>query len=88
MGVIVCGIDVKGVLYVINFDMLFMEYGGIEEYIYWIGCIGCIGYKGVVISFMMECDEFIVDVFICFLFEIEQDIFDFFESYVFVGEVC
>lgn len=51
MDIVLRGIDVDGVIYVINFD-LFDE---VESYVYWIGWIVWVGKSGIVIFF---CDFF------------------------------
>lgn len=49
---VVCGIDIEGLLCVINIDLLWF----VEDYVYWIGCIGCVGKLGEVILFV-SCEE-------------------------------
>lgn len=45
LDVVVCGLDILEVSYVFNFDVL----SYVEDYVYCIGWMGCVGCKGIVI---------------------------------------
>lgn len=81
-GVTARGIDVKGVLHVINYD--FPQ--DIESYTHRIGRTGRAGWRGVATSFMTERDAPMSEILTKFLIETDQDIPDFLKSYVPVGE--
>ncbi|KAM0356179.1 hypothetical protein ACHAPU_000574 [Fusarium lateritium] len=85
-GVTARGIDVQNVLHVINYDLPSIDYGGIEEYTHRIGRTGRIGHRGVATSFFSERDEPMASVLTRTLLETDQEIPDFFQSYVPEGE--
>lgn len=47
--VVVWGLDIFGVIYVYNYDILF----DLDFYVYWIGWMGWVGYYGVFLIFVM-----------------------------------
>lgn len=49
MDVVGCGIDVFGILYIINYDVLYFS----EDYVYCVGWIGRMGCEGVVYIFVI-----------------------------------
>lgn len=51
--VVVCGIDIDNVDFVINFDLFY----SVDIYLYCIGCIVCVGKKGLVI-FLVEVYDY------------------------------
>lgn len=53
------GIDVDGVSYVINYDL----FNIVESYVYCIGCMGRVGFVGIVIVFCDQSEiEYLVDI--------------------------
>lgn len=40
--IVVCGIDISELFIVVNLDLFNM----VVDYVYWIGCIGCVGVSG------------------------------------------
>ncbi|KAI2639402.1 P-loop containing nucleoside triphosphate hydrolase protein [Xylaria nigripes] len=75
------GIDVRNVMYVINYDLPSMEHGGIQEYIHRIGRTGRMGHHGLATSFYCEHDEPIAELLTMTLMETGQEIPDFLERY-------
>lgn len=53
---VVCGIDIEGVLYVINVEVLYE----LDFFIYWVGCIGCNGLNGIVIILYLLVDDEVI----------------------------
>jgi ATP-dependent RNA helicase DDX3X len=81
-GVTARGIDVKGVFHVINYDLP----QDIEDYTHRIGRTGRAGWRGVATSFMTERDAPMSETLTKFLIETDQDVPDFLQSYVPIGD--
>lgn len=64
--VVVCGIDIFDVSYVFNFDMLCSG----DIYLYCIGCIVCVGCKGIVILLVEVYDYLLLGKVGCYIEEL------------------
>ena len=80
-GVSARGLDIDGVMHVINFDLPNMDHGGISEYIHRIGRTARIGNDGLATSFYNERNEEMAPVLVKILMETEQPVPDFLEAY-------
>lgn len=87
-GVSARGLDVSGVMHVINFDMPSTQYGGIEEYTHRIGRTGRIGNHGLATSFYNERDEELAPSLVKTLLETRQEVPDFLEEHIPEGFVA
>lgn len=81
-GVSARGLDVAGVMHVINFDLPSPQYGGIEEYTHRIGRTGRIGNTGLATSFFNDRDEDLGPQLVMTLLETRQKVPDFLEKHV------
>lgn len=75
--VVGCGIDVKGIDFVVNYELSYT----IENYIYRIGRIGRVGCKGIVVSFFMSDDCDIMYEFKEFFIESKNYVLDVLVNY-------
>lgn len=80
-GVAARGIDVKNVMYVINYDLPSTMHGGIDEYVHRIGRTGRLGHMGMATSFFNERNDDIAPELVKLLMETEQEIPDFLEDF-------
>jgi ATP-dependent RNA helicase DDX3X len=71
------GLDVRGVMHVINFDLPTAQHGGIDEYVHRIGRTARIGNEGLATSFFNESNSDIADDLITVLEECNQKVQDF-----------
>lgn len=56
--VVVWGLYIEVVMYVFNYDL----FDDVEDYVYCIGWIGCVGKSGVVISFV--CEKYVLNLLV------------------------
>ena len=68
------GLDVRGVMHVINFDLPTAQHGGIDEYVHRIGRTARIGNEGLATSFFNESNSDIADDLITVLEECNQKV--------------
>jgi ATP-dependent RNA helicase DDX3X len=71
------GLDVRGVMHVINFDLPTAQHGGIDEYVHRIGRTARIGNEGLATSFFNDANSDISDELITVLGECNQKVPDF-----------
>jgi len=71
------GLDVRGVMHVINYDLPTAQHGGIDEYVHRIGRTARIGNEGLATSFFNESNADIAQELITVLEECGQKIQDF-----------
>ncbi|KAI9829406.1 MAG: hypothetical protein M1819_006343 [Sarea resinae] len=81
-GVSARGLDIKGVMHVINYDLPNPAYGGIDEYIHRIGRTARIGNQGIATSFFNDRNEDLAEVLVKVLLETKQEIPDFLQSFM------
>ncbi|TAQ86167.1 hypothetical protein B7494_g5508 [Chlorociboria aeruginascens] len=81
-GVSARGLDINGVMHVINYDLPSPQYGGIEEYTHRIGRTGRIGNHGLATSFYNDRDSDIAETLVKTLLETKQPIPDFLDQYL------
>lgn len=82
-GVSARGLDVAGIMHVINFDLPSTAYGGITEYVHRIGRTGRIGNEGRATSFYdAERDQDIASALVNILLEQKCEIPDFLAEFV------
>jgi ATP-dependent RNA helicase DDX3X len=71
------GLDVRGVMHVINYDLPTAQHGGIDEYVHRIGRTARIGNEGLATSFFNESNSDIATELITVLEECGQLVQDF-----------
>jgi ATP-dependent RNA helicase DDX3X len=71
------GLDVRGVMHVINYDLPTTQHGGIDEYVHRIGRTARIGNEGLATSFFNESNSDIAPELITVLEECGQKVQDF-----------
>jgi superfamily II DNA/RNA helicase len=71
------GLDVRGVMHVINYDLPTAQHGGIDEYVHRIGRTARIGNEGLATSFFNDSNSDIADELITVLEECNQKVQDF-----------
>ena len=75
------GLDIEGVMHVINFDLPNMDHGGITEYIHRIGRTARIGNDGLATSFYNERNEEMAPMLVKIMMETNQPIPDFLDAF-------
>jgi len=81
-GVTARGLDIKGVMHVINYDLPSVDHGGIDEYVHRIGRTARIGNRGQSTSFYNDRDIALAEPLVKILLECKQEIPDFLQEYV------
>jgi len=81
-GVTARGLDIKGVMHVINYDLPSVDHGGIDEYVHRIGRTARIGNRGQSTSFYNDRDIALAEPLVKILLECKQEIPDFLQEYI------
>ncbi|KAK5111897.1 hypothetical protein LTR62_004629 [Meristemomyces frigidus] len=76
-GVSARGLDIAGIVHVINYDLPSTLYGGIQEYIHRIGRTARIGHEGLATSFYNDKNEDLAQDLVNVLVECQQEVPDF-----------